>query len=467
MDKEFLDLIESNIVWGYFIISKTNGKIVKYSKNLDSIFQIEKRGITNLKEIIWIGDIERFEHYIQNLSEERRNSIQLEMYIQDVAYRVFDINARQVENASNHLIILLSQNYNLYQEELNQLVQRSNFLTEFTSLFNGIYFSFDNKFKIKKIYGNLTEITGYSQEELLNEIVSFDKLVAKEDLEIFQYFHNSSGFGQTTKSIEYRIIRKDKNQLWVNEEFKISKNENNSTLIQGILTNIDRRRTVENELKKSREQLQNLANHLELVREEERKDIAREIHDEIGHSLTALKLDINLLLKKRFLREEALEKKLNEMMVSIEHTIKTLQRISSQLRPSILDHFGLIAAIEWQAKEFQKQTGLRCKYLIPEEDIALSEHKSIAIFRIFQEALTNIARHSKATRVDVSLEIIDNNIELKVSDNGVGIKREILDDPNSLGILGMKERVNLIGGKISISSVLNVGTTVLINVPIN
>jgi len=154
-------------------------------------------------------------------------------------------------------------------------------------------------------------------------------------------------------------------------------------------------------------------------------------------------------------------------MVSIEQTIKTLQGFLHQLRPSILDHFGLVAAIEWQAKEFQKQTGLRCKYLIPEDDIELSEHKSIAIFRVFQEALTNIARHSKATRVDVSLEVVDNNIELKVSDNGVGIKKEVIDDPNSLGLLGMRERVNLIGGKISISSVLNLGTTILINVPIN
>ncbi|HRT67877.1 MAG TPA: sensor histidine kinase, partial [Bacteroidota bacterium] len=252
-----------------------------------------------------------------------------------------------------------------------------------------------------------------------------------------------------------------------NEEFKFSREDDNSIIIRGILTNIDRRREAENELKKSREQIEKLANHLEMVREEERKEFAREIHDEIGHSLTALKLDINLLLKKRFLREDVLEKKLNEMMVSIEQTIKTLQRISSQLRPSILDHFGLVAAIEWQAKEFQKQTGLRCKYLIPEDDIELSENKSIAIFRVFQEALTNIARHSKATRVDVSLEVINNNIELKVSDNGIGIKKEILDDPNSLGLLGMKERVNLIGGKISIGSVLNVGTTILINVPIN
>ncbi|MEN6511924.1 MAG: ATP-binding protein [Chloroherpetonaceae bacterium] len=467
MNTEFLNLLENNIYFGYFIINKTNGGIVKYSGNLNKIFKIEERHITNLKEIIWIGDIERFEHYIQNLTKEQTNLVQFEMYLQEGNYRVFTINAQYITESPNHVLILLNQDYNLFQNEINTLTERSNFLKEFTSLFNGIYFSLIENFKINKIYGNLVEITGYTEHELLNDICFFDKIVANEDKEIFHYFHNPSEFGQSSKSIEYRIISKDHKQLWVNEEFRISKQDNNSFIIQGIITNIDRRHAAENELKKSREQLQTLANHLEMVREEERKEIAREIHDEIGHSLTALKLDINLLLKKRFLREDALEKKLNEMMHSIEQTIKTLQRISSQLRPSILDHFGLVAAIEWQAKEFQKQTGLRCKYLIPEDDIELDEHKSIAIFRIFQEALTNIARHAKASRVDVSLEVINNILELKVSDNGIGIKKEVLDDPNALGLLGMKERIHLIGGSISISSVLNIGTTILINVPIN
>ncbi|HPD33045.1 MAG TPA: histidine kinase [Bacteroidota bacterium] len=467
MDKDFLELFEESIFLGYLVINKTNSKIIKYSKNLNNLFKIEEKGITNLKEMIWIGDIEKFEHYIQSLTKEYKYPIELELYMQDSTYRKLIINARYDEKESNQVIILLSQNYSLYQNEIDRMIQSQNLLREFASLFNGIYISMDSNFKINKIFGNVIELTGYNEKELTQEIVYFDKIIADEDKEIFKYFHNSSGIGQALKDIEYRIMTKGGKALWVNEEFKFSREDDNSIIIRGILTNIDRRREAENELKKSREQIEKLANHLEMVREEERKEFAREIHDEIGHSLTALKLDINLLLKKRFLREDVLEKKLNEMMVSIEQTIKTLQRISSQLRPSILDHFGLVAAIEWQAKEFQKQTGLRCKYLIPEDDIELSENKSIAIFRVFQEALTNIARHSKATRVDVSLEVINNNIELKVSDNGIGIKKEILDDPNSLGLLGMKERVNLIGGKISIGSVLNVGTTILINVPIN
>jgi signal transduction histidine kinase len=144
-----------------------------------------------------------------------------------------------------------------------------------------------------------------------------------------------------------------------------------------------------------------------------------------------------------------------------------LQRISAQLRPSILDHFGIIAALEWQAKEFQRQTSIRCKYQIPEEDIDINERKTVAIFRIFQEILTNVARHSSASRVDVFLTTENNILELKVSDNGIGIKREDLESPKSLGLIGMKERANLVEGKLTINSILNIGTTVLLTVPIN
>jgi signal transduction histidine kinase len=217
----------------------------------------------------------------------------------------------------------------------------------------------------------------------------------------------------------------------------------------------------------SKKQLLDLANHLELTREQERKNMAREIHDEIGHALTSLKLDINLLLKKKYLREEKLESRLGDMQKHIEETIRMLQRISAQLRPSILDHFGLIAALEWQAKEFQRQTSIRCKYEMPDEDVEINEHKTVAVFRIFQEILTNITRHSNASRVDVFLTIENNILELKVSDNGIGIRKEDLESSKSLGLIGMKERANLVEGKLTINSILNIGTTVHLTVAIN
>lgn len=154
-------------------------------------------------------------------------------------------------------------------------------------------------------------------------------------------------------------------------------------------------------------------------------------------------------------------------MEMVETTIRKVRSISSQLRPSILDHFGIVAAIEWQAKEFQKQTAIRCRLNLPKQEIQLAEAKSIAVFRIFQEILTNIARHANATRVDINLQLNETNLLLIVSDNGKGIKSEDLSSKRSLGITGMKERANSVNGKLNISGVSNIGTTVTLTIPIN
>lgn len=213
--------------------------------------------------------------------------------------------------------------------------------------------------------------------------------------------------------------------------------------------------------------MRNLALYFESLREEEKKKLAFEIHDELGHLLTAMKLEMSWILKKKYLREDVLHEKLIKLIEMVETTIKKVRSISSQLRPSILDHFGIVAAIEWQAKEFQRQTAIRCRINLTRQDVQLDEAKSIVVFRVFQEILTNIARHANATRVDVSLQVEDNNLVLIVSDNGKGIKQEDMVSKRSLGITGMKERANSVNGKLTIQGVSNVGTTVTLTIPIN
>jgi len=207
--------------------------------------------------------------------------------------------------------------------------------------------------------------------------------------------------------------------------------------------------------------------YFESLREEEKKKLAFEIHDELGHILTAMKLELSWVLKKKFLREEVLHEKLHKMIDMIDSMIRKVRSISSQLRPSVLDHFGITAAIEWQAKEFQKQTAIRCRLNLPKQEIQLSEAKSIVVFRVFQEILTNIARHANATRVDIHLDIEGNNLVLTVADNGKGIKPEDISAKKSLGIFGMKERARSVNGKLTISGVSNIGTTVTLTIPIN
>jgi PAS domain S-box-containing protein len=231
-------------------------------------------------------------------------------------------------------------------------------------------------------------------------------------------------------------------------------------------TDITDRKRAEEELRRSREQLRSLADHLQSVREEERTAIAREIHDDLGQALTGLKMDLSWLAKKLPENEKALIDKIQAMSDLTNTTLKTVQRISTELRPGLLDDLGLVAAIEWQTEEFQNRTGIRCKLIVDPEEISVDEKRSTALFRILQEALTNVARHAQATRVTVSLKEKNGTLELRVKDNGKGIAKEKISNPRSFGLLGIRERVHLWGGNVMIRGVKGKGTEVEVRIPI-
>ena len=236
-----------------------------------------------------------------------------------------------------------------------------------------------------------------------------------------------------------------------------------------VLTDITERRQVEEELSRSREQLRNLSLHLQSIREEESKRIAREIHDELGQSLTALKMDLSWLTSRfpeDFQDRKLLVEKTRAMASLIDKTIQTVQKISAELRPGLLDDLGLIPAIEWQTQEFQKRTAIDCQLELDRETIDLDSDRSTAIFRVFQEALTNIARHSCASRVNISLKKRSDKLELQVTDNGVGITEKAIRAADSLGLMGMKERLHAFGGELRIQGSPDKGTTLTVVLPL-
>ena len=226
------------------------------------------------------------------------------------------------------------------------------------------------------------------------------------------------------------------------------------------------RKRAEEELRRSREQLRALTAYLQSVREEERVKIAREIHDDLGQSLTALKMDLSWL-KGRLSEDRSLQQKAETMMDLIDSTIHTVRRIAAEARPAVLDNLGLTAAIEWQAQDFQKRTGIRCELKRTLNDLQLDQNIATTFFRIFQETLTNVARHAKATELEIGLEEKQNNLILEVKDNGRGITEEQVCGSNSLGILGMRERAFLLGGELQIRGVPGKGTTVTVRIPLN
>jgi two-component system sensor histidine kinase UhpB len=208
------------------------------------------------------------------------------------------------------------------------------------------------------------------------------------------------------------------------------------------------------------EQLRALSMRIEAVREEERTTIAREIHDELGQALTALKLDLAALG-----REDArLTARAKTLAAATDVILDQVRRISSELRPGVLDHLGLGAAIEWQAQEFERRTSTPCR-LVARGDASLDPRTSTAVFRIFQEALTNVARHADAKEVEIVLQTNDELVSLEVRDDGRGITPEEIASRRSLGLLGMRERVQALGGELTIAGEAGVGTTLSLRVP--
>ena len=223
------------------------------------------------------------------------------------------------------------------------------------------------------------------------------------------------------------------------------------------------RELTEQRLRTSEENLRALAAHLQSVREEERIHIAREIHDELGQALTGLKFDINTLAKS-CAEGKSITEGTQGLSQQIDRIINSVRRIASGLRPEVLDEIGLSAAIEWQAREFSRRTGIRCVVEIAPGFTDPDKDRSTALFRIFQELLTNVARHANATKVGVRLADSE-LLTLKVEDNGRGIQDQEFESPKSLGFLGLRERVLAFGGSIDVKGQEGKGTSVSVSIP--
>jgi len=233
-----------------------------------------------------------------------------------------------------------------------------------------------------------------------------------------------------------------------------------------MITDITGRKEAEEQVRTSRKQLRELSQHLEFVREEERTKLAREIHDELGQLLTALKIDVSWMAKRLPKTEGLLVEKAKTVNELIDEAIQTVKRVSSELRPGVLDHLGLVAAIEWQAQELGKRTEIRFEFKPSVKDIVLERDRSTTIFRICQEVLTNVVRHANASKVKITLKEGLDKIILRIGDNGKGIEKEQLSDPRAFGLIGMRERARSWGGDVTIKGNPGKGTVVTVSIPL-
>lgn len=304
---------------------------------------------------------------------------------------------------------------------------------------------------------------GYSREEFLAQSI-FD-IIPPEDTQAAIAKLQRAGIGPVSAAGVSRHYRKDGGLIEV--ELTTHRLQFGGRLAYSVLAHdVTERNRYEQSLRDSEEQLRHLAGRLQQVREEERARLARELHDDLGQSLTAIKMSLSWLARHPGATPEAVSARIVSSMDLADRTIDAARRLASELRPGILD-LGLQAAVEWQAEEFRYHADIRCELEFPPGDIPLNPDQEVTLFRIFQETLTNVARHSGATLVTTSLTVENGQVTLAVQDNGRGITPGEMAKRSSLGLLGMRERVLSLGGSIDIEGRQGTGTLVRVSVPVS
>ncbi len=325
---------------------------------------------------------------------------------------------------------------------------------------NSRYIRVNKAFANSLGYSDTEAIIGKSDFDFFDEEDAENTLKEEQEIILTSKMSNEEG--------KRKLL--DGTETWVLTNKMPLKNPSNVTIgTFGISINIDDQKKVEEALKDSQDQLKKFAAHLQNVREEERILLAREIHDELGQILIALKIDMGMLKQKicstTQIKKEETEKKIEQILNLLDRTIKTTRKIMTGLRPETLELVGLNEAIKTYSKEFEERHKIFCFFESNITDVNIDFERSVALFRILQEALTNVVKHSKASEVKIRLELINDTIKMEIADNGIGIDKSIEVRKDSYGLIGMRERVLILDGQISIDGQKGDGTTVKVEIP--
>lgn len=372
-------------------------------------------------------------------------------------------------NESDHVYSICSICTDITDQKLAQealVKSEKNLQAIFDNALDGI-FTIDGNGIIQTFNPSAERIFGYSAEKIIGKNVAI--LIHNIDTETHSRYiknHIKSGNSRIVGAEQREVValHSDGNTFPLELSVGNIKNDHHHMFI-AITRDISLRTQTQEELNRSREQLRDLASHLESVREEDRKIIAREIHDELGQILTAISTDVHWIISHCPEDQYILEEKALSILPNVESAIQSVQRIVSELRPPILDDLGLESAVTWFCEQFQNRTGITCKPEINLDDSSISPEYSTAIFRILQESLTNVARHSGASTAVITLGTINNTINMEIVDDGKGIKNNEINAHNAFGLIGMRERALTFGGKIVIEKRNDQGTSVNLILP--
>jgi PAS domain S-box-containing protein len=354
-------------------------------------------------------------------------------------------------------------------QDITERKQLEQNLKESEELLKSIFDSSPDSITVADINGRIllcnqatAHVHGFSStEQLVGK--SFYELADAEDRQRIQEGMKQVMMDGAVKDVPFIGLRGDNKKFTGELSVSLLKDSlGRPSGFVGITKDITERKQAEEQLRYAKEQVERFNQHLTEAIENERARISREIHDELGQSLTALKIDMNWM-QGHVIPKGEIETKLERMIDIVNSTIRNVQQIAADLRPDILEDLGLVPALEWYCEEFEKRTGIRCETNL-EEIRSSNAQINLALFRVTQEALTNVARYSHATMVEVKLRQTGYILILEIIDNGIGLDKEIIDSNKSLGILGMRERIRQFNGSIDISSYKPQGTEVSVQI---
>lgn len=323
-----------------------------------------------------------------------------------------------------------------------------------------------NQIQFSYVSENCRALLGFDADELLKHPGKLYDLILPKD---------RASFLQSMQiSAEQLVVWNWEGSLWIEKwqdvklvNLRATARINSHGIVQwgGVITNITQSYNEKREIEESHRRLAELSSHLSLIKEQERLRIAREVHDDLGGNLTTIKIGLASLAKKLNKDQQALLEKAQQLEQLVDQTFEAAHRITSDLRPDVIE-LGIVAALEWQAKEFEKQIGIPCEFTTNDENIAMTADQAIVFFRICQEATSNIAKHARANLVQVQLNHEANKISMRILDDGIGISPEDKLKRNAYGLRGMAERVTAIGGSFSIGGREQGGTELLVEMAI-
>lgn len=463
-EEKFRNLVEKSLV-GVYIIQ--DGKFVYVNPKICEEYGYSQEELVGANISITAKDDEEMKEVNENIHSRlvgEKDSVHYEMTIKRKDSTLIDVEvfgSRTQYKGRPAIIGTLINITERKRAELQLLQSRQKYKLLFEGNPVPMWMFSKIDFSIIDVNEAACKLYGYSREEFLQ--MNIRDMRPAEDIPLFIEKLAEMRAPNANQGV-WRHKKKDESVIYVEVIGNDITYEGKSVRL-ALANDVTDKLAADEQLKKSYEEIRQLTEHLQNIREEERTSIAREIHDELGQQLTVLKMDVSWIDRKLANVDPVIKEKLGDLMNVLNQTVKTVRRISSELRPSLLDDLGLVAAVEWHLKEFEKRSAIKTQFNAPAKELPLTDATKTALFRIMQESLTNVARHSQAKTVKVNLFQRNGSTLLRIEDDGVGFDPEKVGQKRTLGLLGMRERTVMIGGKYKISSNDGKGTVVLVSVP--